>query len=174
VQSKKNLYSLTKEFHLSKVNYDAKDAYRDDVSLNDNQLKIGFFDIVTGGSAKIQVEDDNITFAKGQNTKFLKEYGIATNEDGTLQLDFEVNHNVKTEFVFNDNTDVYEVHLSSGTASESSFSKTIEVSDTGVLKIDFVNHKTKLLGKVLVFDTDTALISKLPRIIISFGGDLIE
>ena len=78
---------------------------------------------------------------------FLKEYGLISNTDGTIQLDFEVNSNVKTEFIYNDDLATYEVHLSKGTSSESKFSRTLDIPDTGVLKLDFVNHK--MLGKGL-------------------------
>src|SRR5690606_4454332 len=79
----KNLIDSSNEIHLEKVNYDAKDAYREDFSLENNQLKIGFFDADTGKKSKITIEDENITFAKGSNTDFLKSYGLKTNDDGT-------------------------------------------------------------------------------------------
>ena len=148
VMTQKNLTSLTNEFHLSKVNYDAKDAYREEMSLNNNQLKIGFFDSESGKASKIQVEDDNIRLAKGTTTEFLKEYSIATNEDGSIQLEFKVNDNVQTEFVYNEELEIHEVHLSSGSADEKKFSRTIEMPDTGILKIDFVNHKYSGKGTV--------------------------
>ncbi|GGG96950.1 hypothetical protein GCM10011416_13560 [Polaribacter pacificus] len=166
VQSQKNLNSLTNEFHLSKVNYDAKGAYREDVSLNDNQLKIGFVDAETGRNTKIQVEDENITFAKGTTGEFLNEYSVATNEDGTIQLDFKVKENVQTEFVYLDELDIYQVHLSPGMATENKFSKSIEMPETGVLKIDFVNHK--YFGKGLA-----EIIVEKPKVIIQEGEDVI-
>ena len=44
----KNINSLTNEVHLSKVNHDTKDQYRNDFVLENNKLRIGFFDNVTG------------------------------------------------------------------------------------------------------------------------------
>ena len=64
------LNSLTNEFHLSKVGYDTKDKYREDLSLNDNKLRIGFFDDETGKTTKFTVEDENITLAKGKSNDF--------------------------------------------------------------------------------------------------------
>jgi hypothetical protein len=151
--------SLTNEVHLNKVSYDTKDQYRNDFKLDNNTLRVGFFDNETGKKMKFTIEDENITFAKGGATKFLKEYGLSTNDDGSIQLDFEVNDNVNTEFVYNEDLAAYEVHLSKGTSSESKFSRTLTVSDTGILKLDFVNHK--LLGKGLAESAE-----RKPRIII--------
>ncbi|WKD86024.1 hypothetical protein KCTC32516_01375 [Polaribacter huanghezhanensis] len=155
----KNMNSLMNEVHLNKVSQDTKDQYRNDFMLDNNTLRIGFFDNETGKQMKFSIEDENITFAKGSTTKFLKEYKLSTNKDGSIQLDFEVNNNIKTEFVFNKDSATYEVHLSKGTSSDSKFSRTLTVPDTGVLKLDFVNHN--LLGKGLAESTST-----IPRVII--------
>lgn len=152
--------SLSNEFHLSKVGYDTKDQYREDLTLNDNKLRIGFFDTESGKTTKFTIEDENITFAKGMNNEsFLKTYGLSINPDGTIQLDFELNKNVVTEFVYNEELEIYEVHLSKGVSVGSVFSRTIAMPDKGILKIDFVNHK--FLGKGL-----TETVEKRPREII--------
>ena len=165
----KDLKSFTNKIHLSKVNFDTKDQYRNDFSLKNNKLRIGFFDESTGKKMNFSVEDENITFAKGVRSRFLKEYDLSTNEDGTFQLNFEVNNNVKTEFMYNENLATYEVHLSKGASSESKFSRTLEVPDTGILKLDFVNHN-KILNKGLLSNSLLAgsdeAISKIPRVII--------
>ncbi len=156
-----DLNSLTNDFHLSKVGYDTKDQYREDLTLNDNKLRIGFFDNETGKSLKMTIEDENITFAKGNSTTFLKTYGLATNDDGTIQLEFEVNNNVVTEFVYNEELGIHEVHLKKGTSAGNTFSRSLTIPDTGLLKLDFVNHK--YLGK-----STSESFSKIPRVIINF------
>lgn len=138
--ARKDLSSLTNEIHLSKVGYDTKDQYREDLILNEDTLRIGFFDNETGKQTKIQIEDENITFAKGNASKFLKEFGLSTNDDGSIQLDFEVNNNVLTEFVYNEVLVSYEVHLSMGESNNLKFSRTLEMPDSGVLKLNFMNH----------------------------------
>jgi hypothetical protein len=148
----KNMNSLTNEIHLSKVNQDTKDQYRSEFSLENNTLRVGFFDNETGKKMEFSIEDENITFAKGSVTKFLKEYSLSTNKDGSIQLDFEVNNNITTNFVYNKDIATYEVHLAKGSSSESIFSRTLTIPDTGVLKLDFVNHN--LLGKGLAETTE--------------------
>lgn len=167
----KDLKSFTNQVHLSKVNHNTKDQYRNDFPLENNKLRIGFFDSSTGGKMNFSVEDENITFAKGVRSRFLKEYDLSTNEDGTFQLNFEVNDNVKTEFMYNDDLATYEVHLSKGASTESKFSRTLDVPDTGILKLDFVNHN-KLFGKGVLSNrllAEGESISKIPRIIIDIN-----
>ncbi len=158
-ETRTNINSLNNEYHLSKVGFDTKDQYREDLSLNDNKLRIGFFDNETGKSVKLTVSDENITFAKGSPTEFLTSYGLTTNNDGTIQLDFTVNDNVVTEFVYNEDLAVHEVHLSKGMSTERNFSRSLTIPDTGVLKLDFVNHK--FLGK----STSLEVTDKKPQII---------
>ena len=140
-----NLGSNTKEFHLSKVDFKTKKQHLEKLALNENRLSVGFFDNMIDKSTKFEIEDENINFAKGANTDFLKTYGIRKNDDGTLQLDFEVNDNVVTEFVHNNLLGLYEIHLRKGTSTEKVFSRTIDIPITKILKIDFVNHT--LYGK---------------------------
>jgi hypothetical protein len=156
--TRKNLKSLTNEFHLSKVGYDTKDKYRENLTLNDNKLRIGFFDNETGKTTKFTIEDENITLAKGSSGIFLKTYGLKTNTDGTIQLDFEVNDNVITEFVYNEDLAIHEVHLRKGASDSKVFSRSLTIPDTGVLKLDFVNHK--FLGKGSVVE----YTEKKPRV----------
>lgn len=157
--ARKDLNSLTNEFHLSKVAHDTKDQYREDLTLNDNKLRIGFFDNETGKSMKLTIEDENITFAKGKSAEFLKTYGLATNNDGTIQLDFEVNNDVTVDFVYNEELAIHEVHLRKGTSTDKVYSRSLTIPDTGVLKLDFVNHK--YLGKSM-----SEVAEKKPRVVI--------
>ena len=164
---RKDLNSLTNEFHLSKVSHDTKDQYREDLTLNDNKLRIGFFDNETGKSMKLTIEDENITLAKGKSTEFLKTYGLSTNTDGTIQLDFEVNNDVTVDFVYNEELAIHEVHLRKGTSINKVYSRSLTIPDTGVLKLDFVNHK--YLGKSLAES-----VERKPRTVILEGDSFNE
>ncbi|WBX76124.1 hypothetical protein PG911_16030 [Tenacibaculum ovolyticum] len=126
---------------LSEVNHKTTNKHNNKLSIENNQLKIGFLDENKGKRTRISVKDDNITLAKGGVTEFLNSYSISSNEDGTYQLNFKVNNNVLTEFIYNSDKDIYEVHLSNGNAKKKEFSKHFKMSNIGVLKINFVNHK---------------------------------
>jgi hypothetical protein len=144
--------SKTNEFHLSKVGYDTKEENRKELTLNDNELSVGFFDAETGRTLSFGIEDENATFAKGgESTDFIKTYGVGTNEDGSFQLDLETYAGVATEFIYNEELAVYEVYLSKGKneaagSTENVFSRTLTVPDGGVLKIDFLYY-TNLLNR---------------------------
>lgn len=154
--------SLTNEIHLSKVNHNTNSNLKEDFKLNKNKLNIGFVDGETGKRTKISVGDENIKLAKGKSTEFLKTYELSINEDGTVQLDFEVNDNIKTDFQYNDKKETYEIHLSKGTSNESKFSRTFTANKNDKpLKLDFVNHH-KLLGKGLASEYTT----NKPRVVV--------
>ena len=157
----KNYTSSTNEIHLSKTAVDSKDKYREVFPLENNKLKIGFFDAETGKRSSLSIEDENITFARGNsnNGNFLKTYDLTLDEDGSIQLDFEVNSNIVTDFVYNEDLEIYEIHLSKGTSSEKVFSRSIEVPDNGILKIDFVNHKFSGRGT-------SDVVEKKPRVVL--------
>ncbi|WP_299107317.1 hypothetical protein [uncultured Tenacibaculum sp.] len=118
-----------------------KKSYSNEYAIENDQLKIGFIENNSGKKTNISVTDDNITFARGTVTEFLNSYSITSNEDNTYRLDFKVNEDVKAEFIYNEIKDVYEVHLSKGDAKQVNFSRHFEMSHSGVLKINFVNHK---------------------------------
>jgi len=156
----KDVSSLTNEINLSRSAQKTKNDLREEFKLDNNKLSVGFVDAETGKKSKFTIEDENITLAKGgDNGEFLKTFGLATNNDGSIQLDFEVNNNIVTEFVYNEELTIYEVHLKKGTTNDKVFSRAIEMPDTGVLRIDFVNHK--FLGKGLVETTERKPITTI-------------
>ncbi|RKF02772.1 hypothetical protein C8N26_2618 [Tenacibaculum lutimaris] len=135
----------SKEIILAEVAQKTATKHSNDFSIENDQLKIGFLEANRGRTTKIYVEDDNITFAKGV-TEFLNSYSITANGDGTYQLNFTVNDNVITDFVYNENIETYEVHLSNGETQQKIFSRQLEKNSSKTLNINFVNHK-QLLNK---------------------------
>ena len=129
------------EIILSEANRKTVDTHSNEFSIENNQLKIGFLEANKGKRTRIFIEDEKITFAKNSVTDFLNSYSITKNEDGTFLLNFKVNKNVVTEFVYNEDIETYEIHLSNGETNQNKFSRTLNISPESLLKIDFVNHK---------------------------------
>jgi hypothetical protein len=129
------------EIILSETDQKTANAHSNEFSIENDQLKIGFLEANKGKRTQISIEDEKTTFAKGGVTEFLNSYSIAKNENGTFQLSFKVNDNVTTEFVYNEDIETYEVHLSSGEPVQKNFSRQIKMTTESILKIDFVNHK---------------------------------
>ena len=151
------------EIILSEAKHKTTTKHSNDFSIENDELKIGFLEANKGKRTQISVEDENITFAKGGITEFLSSYSITKNEDGTFLLNFKVNDNVATDFIYNEDIETYEVHLSNGTAKQKDFSRTVNISSEDLLKLDFVNHKYS--GK----SEDAIATIHKPRIII--GGE---
>lgn len=126
---------------LSEANHKTAIKHSNDFNIEEDQLKIGFLDANKGKRMQISIEDEDIKFHKGSVTEFLSSYSIAKNEDGTFTLNFTVNNNVTTEFVYNEEIETYEVHLATGKAKQQEFSRQLEMNITNLIKLDFINHK---------------------------------
>lgn len=142
----------SKEIILAETAQKTSTKHSNDFSIENNHLKIGFLEANRGKKTDIYIEDENITFAKGI-TEFLNSYSITANEDGTYQLNFTINNNVTTDFVYNKGIETYEVHLSNGTSTQKTFSRELEMNpESKILRLDFVNHK--YVGRMEVESVD--------------------
>ncbi|QMU63654.1 MAG: hypothetical protein GKR88_04720 [Flavobacteriaceae bacterium] len=136
----KDAKSNNNNFYVYSSDNQSKTNFREELSLNNNSLNVGFTDTETNKKSFITVIDDDIRFNRDANKDFLSEYSITNNGDDTVTMNFKVKENITADFVYNDTIGTYEVHLREGAGSQSDFIKTF-VKEEGVdLKIDFVNH----------------------------------
>ena len=141
-QNNKNIKSNTNEVYL--YSSDNRLSARNEsqgLSIENNKLKVGFVDTNSGRTPQIIVEDENIVMSRdSSDDRLLDDYSITGNEDGTYDLVFNVKNKVEVDFVFNEEENVYEIHLEKVNGTESNFERTF-TKDEGVdLKIAFVNH----------------------------------
>jgi hypothetical protein len=107
------------------------------------QLKIGFVDTQSDNTPRITIIDD-IKFARKSNDQIkLDSYSVISNEDGTYNLDFTVKENTDVDFVYNEETNTYEVHLKEGKGGNINFSQSLDREKGERLKIDFLNYSSK-------------------------------
>ncbi|WP_299012632.1 hypothetical protein [uncultured Polaribacter sp.] len=168
VEKVKNYETNTSQIHLYESDEISAQKQSEELVIDGKKLAIGFIDTNINSASNITIEDDNISLAKTNST--LKDYSIETNEDGTFTLGFNVNSQTDVDFVFNEESNIYEIHLEKGKSDVTSFSRTL--TKTGdVLKIDFVNH-TNVAAKGLA---SKALIKKRrkPRIVVG-NGESVE
>jgi hypothetical protein len=152
------------EYLLSSSNIETKEDFSQDLLISDSHLKVSFVDANTNKQSFISVTDDNIKMQrKGDATK-LAAYSVEANEDGTVNLAFDVNDNVAVSFVYNEEISTYEIHLEDGIASGSSFSRTLEKEAGEFLKIDFVNHNTNTNAK-----SSEMFLTRKPKVIVGEG-----
>jgi hypothetical protein len=166
----KNTTNNTNELYLSVIdnNLVQKSNLQSDLMFNDENFKVDFITANSNKVPSISVFDDNIKFAQKSDDSFLKDYSVTRNENGTYDLDFKVNNNVSVDFVYNDEINVYEVHLEEGTKSQENdtYARTLEKEENSLLQIHFVNH-TSDNAKGSGFSAD-----RKPVIIIDDGEDL--
>ncbi|CAL2087977.1 conserved exported protein of unknown function [Tenacibaculum sp. 190524A02b] len=169
VESYKNA-DLSNEIILSKTNQKSIPNYTNNFKLENNLLKVGFLEENNGKQTSIAIEDENITFAKGV-TEYLNNYSVTKNKDNTFSLNFEVDENVIAEFVYNENVETYEVHLSKGKSKITKFERILSKPNDDILKIDFVNHKTSNTNNIQNRNYGEAgEIPRKPRVIIELSS----
>jgi hypothetical protein len=141
-QSVKNLETNTNEFHLYQSDFSSSSKQTQELFIDGKQLNIGFLDTRTDRESRVTIEDDNASSIKtmAKSTKMLSEYSITANEEGVLNLEFKVRNQVAVDFVFDEETSIYEIHLKEGKSTETAFSRNLTQATGAPLKIDFVTH----------------------------------
>lgn len=145
--------------------------------IDNNQLKVGIVDANTNKKEFVSIIDDDFTYlSKSRATKYLADFSVQSNQDGTFDLSFNVNKKVNVSFEYNEEISTYEVHLERGKGGDTAFSRTLEVEEGQKLKIDFVNYVTneksaKSSGEGIEGETTTTTKTRKPRVIIDNGGD---
>ena len=164
-----NSMESTNEIYLSESygKVAQKTSYSTDLRIENESFKINFISENDNKIPSITVYDDNIKFLSksGENGSMLKDYTISKNEDGTFELNFNVNNKVEVDFVYNEELLTHEIHLEEGNSKESKFSRTIEKEEGELLKIDFVSHTNNANAKAAV------VAIRKPRVIVSDGDD---
>ena len=162
----KNTKANTNEIYLYSSDVQSQRTYKEELTINNNELKVGFVDTNSDQQPKITIIDDNIVFGKGsESSSMLSEYGITGNADGTYSLDFSVENKVEVDFVYNEEEDIYEVHLVKGEGKTSDFSKTFSFN-SDKLRIDFINHKNTAAKGYAYKEVET---EKKPRVTVDKG-----
>ncbi len=112
----------------------------ENLKLDNNEIKIGLFEN-NEKRRSITIEDENIVMAKGKNNPdFLQEYSVEHLGTDEYVLDFKVRKGVNVGFEYNDEDNIYEVHLKEGVSNGTTFTKLYKKSSSLPLKIDFVNY----------------------------------
>ena len=88
----------------------------------------------------ITVVDDDIRYDRSTEDDHLTDYSFTDNNDGTYDLEFTVDENIETDFVYNEDTKTYEIHLETGEDNEREFFRTFTKEEDENLEIVFVNH----------------------------------
>lgn len=135
----KNIETNTNEVHLFSGDVSVSNKQSQTLSLENDQIQLGIYE--NGEEIKsMSVEDEEILFAKGEeSTEFLETYSMTDLGNNNYQIDFKVKEGISVWYEYNEESDVYEVHLKEGISNGIEFSKTyIKTSD--VLRVHFLNY----------------------------------
>jgi len=157
----------TKNIYLySSDNNSSKRKFTQDLTIEDNQFNVGFVNMNSDHQPQISIIDDSRFLAKSSKVNKLKRYSISKNKEGTFILDFSVKNDVRVDFVFNEESKIYEIHLEQGKSSETVFSRVLEKVNGQALKFDFINHNKTFKTGDDPDDPDGLEVNRKPRIII--------
>ncbi len=136
------------------------------LAIQNGQLSVNFNDTENDKNHRITILDDDIQMKSGGN-ELLESYEISGNGDGTYDLDFKVADGVAVDFIYNDDTRTYEIHLNSSLdATQSEFVQTFTKQEGVAINIDFYD-KTSGLQKTDGNGPDGV---PDPQVIIEEGG----
>jgi len=130
----------TNQVNLYSSDFQSRATNFQDLNIDNGAMNVEFVNTNLATKSQISIIDDQIYTKEAIGRKFLSDYSIAKNENGTFQLDFNVKKNVAVSFVYNKTSAVYEIHLEKGKAKNTNFSREFTKESGTDLKIDFVNH----------------------------------
>ena len=157
----------TKNIYLySSDNNSSKRKFTQDLTIEDNQFNVGFVNMKSDHQPQISIVDDNRFLAKSSEVNKLNKYSVSRNKEGIFILDFSVKNDVRVDFVFNEESKIYEIHLEQGKSSKTVFSRVLEKVDGQALKFDFINHNNTFKTGDDPDDPDGLEVNRKPRIII--------
>ena len=141
IDNVKDVKTKTNQIFLYSSDNQSSKKVTQDLTIDGEELKIGFVDTQSNKNPNITIIDDNISLSRNEDeNKKLEEYSITSNGDGTYNLEFNVKNNVRVDFVYNDDINTYEIHLEEGSGNGTKFSRVLNKVNDEPLKFDFVNH----------------------------------
>ncbi|MDB2385475.1 hypothetical protein N9V96_03275 [Polaribacter sp.] len=130
----------TSNFYLYSSDNQVSKIHTEDLVIDGEQLDVNFIETEANNNSSFTIIDDNISFAKDEETVYLKKYSIEKSTDNTYFLDFTVNNNTTVDFTYNEEIETYEIHLKEGESDDKKFSKLLEKEEGKALKVDFISY----------------------------------
>ena len=133
----------SKELNFYSTEENSKRSLNENLNLGDEgNFKLDVNNTINNNKSTITVYDNDIKFNRGSEDDHLADYSFTDNGDGTYDLDFIVDQNIEVDFVQNEATGAYEIHLDpdSSSSSQTDFSTTFTREPGETLNIIFVNY----------------------------------
>lgn len=118
-----------------------KRTNQQDLTLENNEINVTFFDSNTKEKPQITILDKSIQMERNTSEEQLVDaYSLTGNEDGTVDFSFHVKEKVEVSFVYNEAAGIYEIHLVEGNGTIANFDRTFTKEQGETLHVAFVNH----------------------------------
>jgi len=147
--------TVKNQVYLITDNNATRNSLNHNYNVINNQLSIEFVAENNTLQPKLSIVDNNTT-NRTTDYGLLNTYSLTSNDDGTIQLNFEVKDGVDVSFGYNENENINDIYLIEDTnATDVSFSKNYATEADGTLRIDFIQSD----------DSSRESDTKKPRII---------
>ncbi len=133
--------SRNNEIHLIADETTSRNSLEHNYDVIDNELNIAFVSENNTPQPKIRIIDDNTTSNSSRENDFglLSTYSVEYQENGTIQLNFQVESGVDVAFGYNDAESINDVYLTEDVdATQLNYSRNYSKENDGTLRIDFV------------------------------------
>lgn len=138
----------TNTFYLDSFEEESnKTSFSQDLSIEGESLKVDFLSSDNENAPSFTIFDDTSDVLNKSSNEKLEDYSITSNGDGTYVLDFTVKNNVKAEFIYNEKTNVYEIHLQEGKSTTKKYKRILIKEEKRFLKFAFINNDLSIFNK---------------------------
>ncbi len=139
-ETSKDISNNTNGVYVFEGNATASKKAFNNLELENNKINIEVFEN-NQQRRSITVEDEMIVMNKNsENSAFLTEYSLENLNEDEYILDFKVKEGINVVFDYNDEENIYEVHLKEGLSTGTTFTKVYKRIAGLPLRIDFVNY----------------------------------
>lgn len=135
----KDKRSNSNDFYLYSSDNQSEKKFKEALALQGDGLKVGFTDMENGTKSSMTILDNDVQFSRDADEEFLVDYSVTNNGDGSVSLNFNVESNIVVNFVYNGDTNAYEVHMHEGTNNQVSYNQTYAKEDGVPLNIEFIS-----------------------------------
>ena len=140
----------TKDLYLYPSENQSRRSLNEEVSLKGfDNFNLGLNNTEKNIKSTITVYDNDIIYDRStENEDHLESYDFGGGDDeNTFDLNFTVKDNIVVDFIYNEETETYEIHLAEGTSSQKEFLRTFNKDQGEELKITFVNYFNRSMNR---------------------------
>ncbi len=138
----------TNKFYLKSDNSNKTNTnFSQELAIQGESLKVDFLDADNEDAPNFVIFDDSKDLLNKKSDEKLESYSITNNGDDTYLLEFTVKDGVRADFVYNEKTNVHEIHLKPGKNSTKKYKRILIKEEKRYLNFAFINNDLSIFNK---------------------------